>query len=145
MTMRAGEQAHLLLVEDSPTDVMFVREALAGLEAAVRLHVVEESRDALAFLRREPPHTAAARPGAILLDLNMPARNGHELLADIKSDRELSAIPVIVFTTSEAEPDIEAAYRGGANCFVTKPRDFHAFERAVRSITAFWLGVGRCL
>lgn len=145
MSAGAGGPVDMLLVEDSSTDAMFVREALADGAPGVRLHVAEDGREALAFLRREPPHTTAPRPGVVLLDLNMPACDGHELLAEIKGDGALCGIPVVVFTTSEAESDVVAAYRAQANCFVTKPRDFHAFSRAVRSIVAFWLGMGRIL
>jgi CheY-like chemotaxis protein len=142
--MNAVELVNLLLVEDCATDALFVRESLAGVDFPIDLHVVENAHAALGFLRREPPYAEAPRPGVILLDLNMPARNGHELLGDIKNDATLREIPVVIFTTSEAERDIAAAYRGGANCYVTKPRDFHAFARAVCSIAAFWLGVGKC-
>jgi CheY-like chemotaxis protein len=134
-----GEPAHLLLVEDCTSDALLVREALADWPVRTRLHVVEDAADAMDFLHQNPPHAHVPRPDVILLDLNMPWKNGHQLLAEIKEDERFSSIPVIIFTTSEAELDIVAAYRGQANCYVTKPRDFHAFSHAVRSIAAFWL------
>jgi len=131
----------ILLVEDSPTDVLMTEEALKYAKVLNNLHVVENGVDAMAFLRGEGPHAGAPRPDLILLDLNLPRKDGREVLADIKADPVLKIIPVVVLTTSKAEEDVVKAYGLHANCYVTKPVDFASFAEVVRSIEQFWFTV----
>ena len=131
----------ILLVEDSPTDTLLTKRALANARLINRLHVVEDGVKAMAFLRREAPFADAPRPQLILLDLNMPRMDGREVLAAIKADEDLKVIPVIVLTTSSAEEDVLKSYRLHANCFITKPVGFDAFAGAVASIENFWFAV----
>lgn len=131
----------VLLVEDSPTDVMITREALAEAKILNNLHVVENGEDAIAYVRRKPPYADAARPDLILLDLNIPRKPGHEVLEELKNDPGLRAIPVVVLTTSSAEEDVLKAYGLYANCFITKPVDFDAFCQVVRTVEHFWICV----
>ena len=131
----------MLLVEDSPTDVLLIQEALLLAKVLNTLHVVEDGVEALAFLRREGTYPAAPRPDLIILDLNLPRMNGREVLATIKADPKLKVIPVVVLTTSNAEEDILRAYGQHANCYVVKPLDFENFVGAVQSIQQFWFSV----
>lgn len=131
----------ILLVDDSPTDVLLTREAFEGTRLADHLHVVEDGEKAMAFLRREAPYAAAPRPQLILLDLNMPRKDGREVLAEVKADEALRFIPVIILTTSESDPDVRHCYRHHANCFIVKPVTFDAFTAAARAIEQFWLGI----
>lgn len=131
----------VLLVEDNPGDVRLTREALQETGDAVRLSVVHDGLDALRYLRREPPHEEAHRPNLILLDLNLPKKDGREVLKEIKTDDDLKLIPVVVMTTSDAQADIRRAYALHANCYVTKPADFDAFVALVKSLERFWLSV----
>ncbi len=132
---------NILLADDSPTDVMLTREALAHAKVLNTLHVVEDGVEAMAFLRGEGRHAATVRPDLILLDLNMPRKNGLEVLAEIKADEFLRTIPVVILTTSRAEADIMKAYGSHANCYITKPVDFEAFAEVVRAIEGFWFTV----
>lgn len=134
-----GRPIEILLVEDSPSDTELTREAL--LEAKVRNHlsVVEDGVQAMGFLRRQGSYAKAPRPDLIMLDLNLPRKDGREVLAEIKEDPDLKTIPVVVLTTSQAEQDILRAYHLHANCYITKPVDFEQFLEAVRSIETFWL------
>jgi CheY-like chemotaxis protein len=131
----------ILLVEDSPSDVRLTREALAGTRLVDALHVVGDGVEALAFLRREGRYAGAARPGLILLDLNLPRKDGREVLAEIKADPDLRRIPVVVLTTSRAEQDILRSYDLHANAYVSKPVAFEAFLAAVQALESFWLAV----
>ncbi len=131
----------ILLVEDSPADVLITQDALAEVHLLNTIHVVEDGVEALAFLRKEVPYTAVPRPDLILLDLNLPRKSGREVLAEIKADPVLKSIPVVVLTTSQAEEDVWKAYDLHANCYVVKPLDFATFVQAVRSIRHFWLCV----
>lgn len=131
----------ILLVEDSPTDILLTREALESSKLLNRLHVVEDGEQALAFLRREGPYAQAPRPGLILLDLNLPKKSGRELLEDIKSDASLKTIPIVVLSTSKAEEDIARSYGLHANCYITKPVEFTNFAQVVQSIRQFWFQV----
>src|SRR5579863_1943649 len=112
---------NVLLVEDSPTDLLMTREALEHAKVLVNLHTVEDGVQTLDFLRRRGPYAQSPRPDLILLDLNLPRKDGREVLAEIKSDPLLKIIPVIVLTTSKADEDIARAYSAHANCFITKP------------------------
>jgi len=130
-----------MLVEDNPADVRLTRETLKEGKVRNNLHVVSDGVEALAWLRREGKFTDAARPDVILLDLNLPKKDGREVLAEIKGDRDLGRIPVIVLTISQAEQDILAAYDLRANCFISKPIDLDEFIKVVRSIEDFWLTI----
>jgi two-component system, chemotaxis family, response regulator Rcp1 len=131
----------ILLVEDNPGDVRLTREALKDGKIVNNLHVAEDGVDALAFLRREGKYHNAVRPELILLDLNLPKKDGREVLAEIKADKELKRIPVVVLTSSAAEQDIVKSYNLHANCYVTKPVDLDQFINVVKSIEHFWLTV----
>ncbi|MCR6485805.1 response regulator [Amycolatopsis sp. OK19-0408] len=131
----------ILLVEDDPGDVLMTREAFEHHKIRNALHVVSDGVEALEFLKREGRFAAVPRPGLILLDLNLPRKDGRELLGDIKQDPDLRTIPVVVLTTSEAEEDIVRSYDLHANAYVTKPVDFEKFVEVVRKIDEFWVTV----
>jgi two-component system, chemotaxis family, response regulator Rcp1 len=131
----------ILMVEDSPSDALISREALAYAKVLNHLHVVEDGVRAIAFLRREGPYVQAPRPDLILLDLNLPKKDGREVLAEVKADDQLKTIPVVVLTTSRAEEDILRAYGLHANCYITKPVDFVRFAEVVRAIEHFWFTI----
>lgn len=129
----------ILLVEDNPADVQLTIEALKDAKVQNHLSVAEDGVQAMEFLRREGKFADAPRPDLILLDLNMPRKNGREVLNEIKLDETLKTIPVVVLTTSEAEQDIIKSYRLNANCYVTKPVDFFQFMKVIKAIEDFWL------
>ena len=131
----------ILLVEDNPGDVRLTMEALREGKVRNNLMVARDGVEALAMLRREGPHGGAPRPDLILLDLNLPKKDGREVLAEIKSDPQLKTIPVVVLTTSKAEEDILKTYELHANCYITKPVDLEQFISVVRSIDDFWLSI----
>ena len=131
----------ILLVEDNPGDVDLAREALEGSKFNNDLHVVDDGEKAMAFLRREGPYAGAPRPDLILLDLNLPRKDGRQVLAEIKSDDYLKRIPVVILTTSRAEEDVIKSYNLHANCFITKPIDLHQFLHVVKAIEDFWLSI----
>ena len=131
----------VLLVEDDPGDVLMTREAFEEHKLRNTLHVVEDGVEAVAFLRREGRYADAPRPGLILLDLNLPRKDGREVLAEVKDDPELRTIPVVVLTTSKAEEDILRSYQLHANAYVTKPVDFERFISVVRQIDEFFVSV----
>jgi two-component system, chemotaxis family, response regulator Rcp1 len=133
----------ILLVEDSPGDVRLTQEAFRDTGAALQLHVAVDGVEAVSFLRREGVHGEAPRPDLILLDLNMPKMDGRQVLSVIKQDDQLKTIPTVILTTSVAEADIEAVYQLRANCYLTKPVEFDAFESLVKSIGDFWLATVR--
>ena len=136
-----GRPIKILLVEDNPGDVRLVGEALKEAEVRSELSVVGDGMEALAFLHREGRYAEAVRPQLILLDLNLPKKDGREVLAEIKEDPHLKRIPVVVLTTSKAEQDILQSYDLHANCYIPKPVDLHEFVRAVKSIEDFWLTI----
>ena len=133
----------ILMVEDSPGDVRLTKEALKDAKVLNHISVVEDGVAAMAFLRREGAHAEAPRPDLILLDLNLPRKDGREVLAEIKADPALTQIPVVVLTTSQAEQDILKSYQLHANCYVTKPVDLDKFISVVKSVETFWLTVAR--
>jgi two-component system response regulator len=133
--------AEILLVEDSPSDVLMTRSALENAKLLNNLHVVEDGAEAMAFLRQEGVYATMPRPHMILLDLNLPKKTGHEVLAEIKADPLLKLIPVVVLTTSNAEVDVLRAYGLHANSYVTKPVEFENFAAVIRSIEKFWFSV----
>ena len=138
-----GHPVELLLVEDSPADVLMTKEGLARAKVHNKLTVVRDGVEALAFLRHEDPFTKATRPDLILLDLNLPRKDGREVLAEIKTDPSLRSIPVVILTTSKAEEDILRAYDLQANCYISKPVDLSQFLHVVKSIQDFWLTIVR--
>ena len=137
----SNQPIEILLVEDSPSDAALTREALLEAKVQNHLHVVEDGVAALEFLHRRGPHRHAPRPGLILLDLNLPRKDGRAVLAEIKTDEVLKTIPVVVLTTSQNEADILRAYGLHANCYITKPVDFAQFARVVKLINDFWFTV----
>jgi two-component system, chemotaxis family, response regulator Rcp1 len=134
---------HVLLVEDSPADIRLTQEALRDGKILNTLHIVRDGDEALNFLHQRGEYSSAPRPGLVILDLNLPKRDGKEVLEDMKRDASLSTIPVAVLTTSAAERDIVESYRLGANCYLTKPVDLAQFLRVVAQIEEFWLGIVR--
>jgi two-component system, chemotaxis family, response regulator Rcp1 len=131
----------VLLVEDSPGDVRLTREAFKDARVHINLHVASDGAEAMAFLGREGKHSNAPRPDLILLDLNLPKKDGREVLAELKESPALKCIPVVILTTSAAEADIQASYQSHANCYITKPVDLEGFLKVVKSIDNFWLSV----
>ncbi len=131
----------ILLVEDSPADIELTREALLESKLHNNLQIVTDGEAAMAFLRREPPYNAAPRPDLILLDLNLPKKNGREVLAEIKCDSSLSMIPIVIMTVSKDERDIVESYRLHANCYIRKPVRFREFIEIVKSIEDFWFTI----
>ena len=138
---RAFRAIEILLVEDNPGDVRLTREALRGSKVLNHLNVVEDGVAALDYLHKIAPYEDAVRPDIMLLDLNLPRKDGREVLATIKADPLLKTIPVVILTTSQAEEDVLRAYNLCANCYVTKPVDFDQFMRIVQTIEEFWLTV----
>jgi CheY-like chemotaxis protein len=134
-----GMPIQVLLVEDSPGDVRLTQEAFRDANILIQLHVASDGVEAMAFLRREGAHLQSPRPDLILLDLNLPRMDGREVLAHIKADDNLRTIPTVILTTSEAEADIVKSYELQANCYLSKPVQFDAFEALVKSINDFWL------
>lgn len=141
--MTDADLIRVLLVEDSLADIELTLEALQEAKFVNQVQTVRDGAEALDYLHRRGEHAAAVRPDLIILDLNLPKRNGHEVLADIKDDPDLRRIPVAVLTTSAAEADVVASYDLGANCYLTKPVDVGQFLRVVQSIEEFWFGVVR--
>ncbi len=137
------EPIQILLVEDSPGDVRLTQEVLRDARIANELHVVGDGEKAMAFLRRTGPHAGGPRPDLVLLDLNLPRKDGREVLAEMSEDEDLRTVPVIVLTTSAAEQDILRSYQLAANAYVTKPIDLDEFITVVRSIETFWLSIVR--
>ena len=129
----------VLLVEDSPGDVRLTREAFREANISVRLHVVRDGVEAMAFLKQEGEHTEAPRPDFILLDLNLPKMDGREVLTLIKAHDSLKTIPTVILTTSDAEVDVVRSYQLQANAYLSKPVQLDAFEDLVRTISDFWL------
>jgi CheY-like chemotaxis protein len=136
-----GIMIQILLVEDDPGDVLITREAFADNKVRNQLSVVSDGEAAMAFLRQEGEFASAPRPDLILLDLNLPRKAGHEVLAEVKSDANLQRIPVVILTTSDAEEDILRSYDLHANAYVTKPVDFDRFLNVVRQVDEFFVTV----
>ncbi len=135
------QSIEILLVEDNPGDVELTREALDSAKVANRLHVVDDGAEAIDFLFHRGKFTDAPQPDIILLDLNLPNKDGRQVLSEIKADADLAQIPIVVLTTSQADEDILRAYQLHANCYITKPIDFNQFMRIVAAIEEFWLSV----
>jgi len=138
-----GSPVEILLVEDNPGDVRLTQEALKESKVLNNLYVAYDGVEAMEFLHREGKYTDAPHPDLILLDLNLPKKDGREILEEIKADDRLKRIPVVVLTTSKAEEDILRMYDQHANCYITKPIDFEQFIEVVQSIDNFWLTIVR--
>jgi two-component system, chemotaxis family, response regulator Rcp1 len=136
-----AEAIEVLLVEDSPGDVRLTREAFKDAKVHIHLHVASDGAEAMAFLKREGGYVNVPRPDLILLDLNLPKKDGREVLAEIKESPTLKSIPVVILTTSSSETDILRSYRLHANCYITKPVSLDGFLQVVQSIDNFWLSV----
>jgi CheY-like chemotaxis protein len=136
-----GEPVEILLVEDSPADVRLTKESLKEDKLHNNLSVVMDGVEAMAFLRREEKYRSSPRPDLILLDLNLPKKDGREVLAEIKKDEHLKRIPVVVLTTSSEDRDILKSYNTHANCYITKPVDLEQFMTVVKSIGDFWFTI----
>ena len=132
---------NILLVEDSPGDVRLIQEALKESKVLNEIYLVEDGLEAMSFLRREDKYPSVPRPDLILLDLNMPKKDGREVLAEIKADDELKRIPVVILTISLDEEDVFKTYNLHANCYITKPIGFDQFMKVVKSIEDFWLTI----
>ncbi len=131
----------ILLIEDNPGDVELTKIALEDSKISVNLNIVEDGVEAIAFLRREGKYANVPHPDIVLLDLNLPKKDGREVLAEIKADEKLKRIPVVVLTTSQAEEDVLKVYNLSANCYITKPVDFDQFVKIVQSIENFWFTI----
>ena len=142
MTARGAVSAiEILLVEDNPGDVRLTLEALKDAKLHNRVSIATDGEEALLFLRRQGKHAQAPRPDLVLLDLNIPRKDGREVLAEIKADEKLRRIPVCILTSSEADDDILKAYDLCANCYITKPVDLDQFLKVIGSIKEFWLEI----
>ena len=141
MSMKTMNHIDILLVEDSPADVLITREAFAEFKIVNTLHVVEDGVEAMAFLNQDGKYASVPRPDLILLDLNLPRKNGREVLAEVKGDPRLKNIPVVILTTSHSERDVLEAYDQHANCYIVKPVGFENFVEAVKTIHQFWFSV----
>lgn len=139
--MKAIRIIDILLVEDNPGDIRLTQEVLKEGKIKNMLSVVNDGEEAISFLKKTGKYTDAISPDLILLDLNLPKKNGREVLIQIKNDPQLSSIPVIILTTSDAENDIINTYASHANCYITKPVDFYQFIKVIRVIEDFWLTI----
>jgi two-component system, chemotaxis family, response regulator Rcp1 len=140
-TRAMGRPVEFLLAEDNPGDVRLTKEALRESKISNNLNVVPDGVEAMAFLRRTGSYANAPRPDVILLDLNLPKKDGREVLAEVKADPNLRLIPVVIITSSEAEQDVLRTYELHANCYVTKPVDLEQFIKVIQSIETFWLTI----
>lgn len=131
----------VLMIEDNPVDILLIKEALSYNKILNDLHVMENGLEAMSFLSQQGQHAQAPRPDMILLDLNLPGMNGDEILNKIKNDVKLQAIPVIIFSSSDTNKDINTAYYNYANCYIKKPADFDGYTKVVRGIYDFWFGL----
>jgi two-component system, chemotaxis family, response regulator Rcp1 len=136
--MRLARDIRILIVDDSPSDAFLAKEALKQCRQVSEVYTVRDGVEALEFLNRRGDFSQSPRPDLILLDLNMPRKDGREVLAELKSNERFLRIPVIVLTSSSADQDIECAYGLHANCYVTKPTDFRDFKHVITTLEAFW-------
>jgi two-component system, chemotaxis family, response regulator Rcp1 len=139
--MNEGKPIEILLIEDNPGDARLALEAIREAKVHNNLTWVSDGADAMAYLRKEGKYGKVSRPDLILLDLNLPKKDGREVLAEIKADDRLKRIPVVVLTTSEAEEDVLKVYNLNANCYITKPVDLEQFIKVVKTIEDFWLTI----
>jgi two-component system, chemotaxis family, response regulator Rcp1 len=136
--MRLARDIRILIVDDSPSDAFLAKEALKQCQQVSEVYTVRDGVEALEFLNRRGDFSQSPRPDLILLDLNMPRKDGREVLAELKSNERFLRIPIIVLTSSSADQDIECAYSLHANCYVTKPTDFRDFKNVITTLEAFW-------
>jgi chemotaxis family two-component system response regulator Rcp1 len=141
MNSKATEPVDVLLIEDNPGDVRLTKEALKDAKLKIHMHVVGDGMEAMAFLRKQGKYASSPRPDLVLLDLNLPKKDGRQVLAEIKDDTDLKRIPVVIITSSKAEEDVLKSYNLHANCYVTKPLDLDQFITVVQSIEQFWLTI----
>lgn len=141
METKVGVPIEILLVEDNPVDVMLTQETMKHVKLANNLHVTVDGEDAMAFLKREGKYANAVRPDIILLDLNLPKKDGREVLQEVKSHPTLKSIPVVVLTTSDSDEDILKSYQLYANCYITKPVNINQFTKIVKTIEDFWFTI----
>jgi CheY-like chemotaxis protein len=141
MPQQPIEPTDILVVEDNPGDARLIKEVLNGNKIYCRLHIVKDGVEAMNFLNKKAEFVGSPRPDLIFLDLNLPRKDGREVLAEIKSDDNLKQIPVVIMTTSQAEEDIFKSYSLHANCYVTKPLDLDQFVKVVKSIEEFWFSL----
>jgi two-component system response regulator len=139
--MMAERMVHVLLVEDDPGDTELTKAALGEAKLKLDLAVVDDGEKAMAYLRKQLPYAGVPTPDVVILDLNLPRKDGREVLSEIKRDPALRDIPIVVLTTSDAEEDIARSYAQGANCYVTKPMGFPEFSKVVHTINDFWFTV----
>ena len=139
--IKSGKPIEILLAEDSPGDVRLAQEALKDSKIVNTLHVVSDGVEAMAFLRREGKYQGVLRPDLVLLDLNLPRKDGREVLAEVKADPDLKRIPVVILTVSKAEEDVLKTYNLHANCYITKPLGLDQFIKVVKAIEDFWLTI----
>ena len=139
----SGPTVHILLVEDNPGDVVLTKEALEEVTVPVDLHVVEDGEAALDFLHQRDDFEGVPEPTLVLLDLNLPKKSGHEVLAEAKATPHLRALPIVVLSSSEAQEDIRGAYDSHANCYVAKPSELEGLVMVIQTIEAFWLRIVR--
>lgn len=132
---------NILLIEDNLGDIRLIQEVLKGSEHKHDLHIVTDGEQAIHYLKREGKFADSVKPNLIFLDLNLPKKDGREVLAEIKSNEKLKTIPVIIFSSSEAEKDIQKSYDLHANCYVVKPFDFNEFSKVIQAIQSFWLSI----
>lgn len=135
------KKAHLLLVEDNEGDILLIKEALESRRYVNEITILKNGSEALDFLMKKGMYSKAERPSLILLDINLPRLSGHELLAKIKSSKELKRIPVVILTTSSSNRDIQESYQNQANCYIQKPVDANDFEKVILEIEKFWFSV----
>ncbi|HEX7467347.1 MAG TPA: response regulator [Methanobacterium sp.] len=141
MYRQIGNPIEILLVEDNPGDVRLVKEVFKDAKISNNMQVAADGEEAMLILRRESEYDDRNRPDLILLDLNLPKKDGREVLVDIKGDDDLKRIPVVILTTSKAQEDLIETYNNHANCYITKPVDLDQFIRVVKSIEDFWLSI----
>ena len=139
--MTPMKDVEVLLVEDDPGDVELIREGLNGAKIFINLHVIDDGIKAMKYLRREGPYRVAPKPDLIILDLNLPKKDGKDVLHEVKNDEQLKSIPVVVLTTSASEEDVNRCYELGANCCITKPIGLEEFLKIVKSIKNFWVTI----
>lgn len=137
----SSQAINILLVEDNPADVLLTQEALEESKLINCISIVKDGEEAMGFLRKEGKYKDAITPDLILLDLNLPKKDGREVLKDIKDDPELMVIPVVILTTSAADEDVLRTYQLHANCYIMKPVDFEQFTRVVQTIECFWFSI----
>lgn len=136
-----ADSINILLVEDNPADARLIKEVFKDTKIKNKLYVVKDGVDAMAFLNQEANYVDIPRPDVILLDLNLPRKDGREVLKELKEDKALKRVPIVILTTSSAEEDIIRTYDNHANCYITKPVDFDQFLKVINSIENFWLNI----